>query len=401
MLFIEILLAIGVGICCGIITGLIPGIHINLVVTFLIASVGTALQYTTPTVLSLFIIALSITHQFLDFIPSIFLGAPNPGTELSVLPGHRYLLEGNGLMAVKLSVVGCFFGLLVGTLFIYPMIKILPFIFTYIQSYMLVCLLIIVVTMTMHNRKKMWAIFVFFFAGIAGLLTFSIPNLKEPLFPLLSGLFGTSTLLMSLNQDNNIPTQIKMAAIDIDRKRMWKALFAGQFSALFVCLFPGLSPAIGALFGMQLTKNIGDHGYMILQGCINASGFLLSVVTLYSINKARNGAVVGIQKLIETINIHELLLFITTAIVTAAIAVPITLVLGRSFCTLLNKINYNKLVLSIIGLITLFVFILSGWIGLVILITTTAIGLIPAIVKVTRTQAMGCLLLPVIMYYLW
>jgi len=399
-MFIQILIAILAGTLFGIITGLTPGIHINLVVTILVASVAALTKYTNTLTLCIFIIALSITHQFLEFIPSIFLGAPNPGTALSILPGHRYLLTGNGLMAVKLSIIGCFFGLLVGCIFIYPLIIILPFIFQFIKSYMLIFLIIIVIAMILNNRKKSWAVFVFLLAGMAGLLTFSIPNLKEPLFPLLSGLFGTSTLLISLNDKNNIPEQKEIQTIDIDRKLMWKALFAGQFSAVFVSLFPGLSPAIAALFGMQLTRNIGDHGYMILQGCINASGFLLSIVTFYTINKARNGSVVGIQELIQNIGIKELLMFTVAAIVTAAIAVPLTLYMGKIFCKFLNKINYKKLIIAIISFITILVFVMSGWIGLIVLITTTAIGIVPGIVKVTRTQAMGCLLLPVIIYYI-
>jgi putative membrane protein len=398
-MIIQLIIAIIIGMVCGIVTGLIPGIHINLVVTLLIGSATSLLTHTSPIVLCTFIIALSITHQFLEFIPGIFLGAPNPGTALSVLPGHRYLLKGNGLMALKLSTIGCFFGLIIGTIFIYPLIKLLPLIFKHINKYMLICLIIISLTMIINNRKKMWAIFVFLLAGLAGILTFSIPNVREPLFPLLTGLFGTATLLMSLNEKNNIPKQVISPMIKIDRTHMWKALISGQFSAVFVSIFPGMSPAIAALFGMQLTRNIGDHGYMILQGCINASAFLLSVITFYTINKARNGAVIGIQALIETISFKQVLLFTAVSLITAALAVPLTLKTGKIFCTLINKINYKKMILTVITFITLLVFLMSGWVGLIILATTTAIGIIPAIVKVTRTQAMGCLLVPVMMYY--
>jgi putative membrane protein len=398
-MFIQLLIAIITGMMCGIVTGLIPGIHINLIVTLLIASAATFLTYTTPIVLCTFIIALSITHQFLEFIPGIFLGAPNPGTALSVLPGHRYLLKGNGLMALKLSTIGCFFGLIVGGIFIYPLIKILPLLFEHINRYMLFCLIIISVTMTLSNRKKMWALFVFLLAGLAGVATFSIPNVREPLFPLLTGLFGTATLLISLNDKNIVPEQIISPLIKLKRGIMWKAVVSGQFSALFVSIFPGMSPAIAALFGMQLTRNIGDHGYMILQGCINASGFLLSIITFYTISKARNGAVIGIQTLIDTISLHQVLLFTAVSLISAALAVPVTLYTGRLFCKLLNKINYKMMIITIMTFITILVFIMSGWIGLVILATTTAIGIVPAIVKVTRTQAMGCLLIPVMLYY--
>ncbi len=100
-MFLEILLAILLGILAGIITGLTPGIHINLISVMLLSVSPVLLKYTNPIALAVFIIAMSVTHTFLDAIPSIFLGAPESATALGVLPGHRYLLKGYGLMAVS------------------------------------------------------------------------------------------------------------------------------------------------------------------------------------------------------------------------------------------------------------------------------------------------------------
>lgn len=400
--FVHIILAIGAGMGMGIITGLAPGIHINLVVTLLLASTTTLLEYTTPAILSIFVIALTITHIFLDFIPSIFLGAPEESTVLSVLPGHRYLLRGYGLMALKLSTLGCFFGLLIGSILLYPLLKLFPLIYSFIKTYMLVFLLLIVAGMIFHNAHKLWAILIFLFSGIAGIITFSIPNLKEPLFPLLTGLFGAATLIISLHDENHIPEQKEYAGISIERSAFWKMIFSGQIAACFIALFPGISPTIATLCSMQwTTRKMGDHDYMLLQGCVNASGFLVSIVALYSINKARNGSVVGIQKLIETIEPKELMLFVLVAIITAACTVPLTIFLGKLFCKILNKIDYKKLSIGILCFITILVFIISGWIGLLVFITATAIGILPAHVNVTRTMAMGCLLLPTMGYYLF
>ena len=56
-------------------------------------------------------------------------------------------------------------------------------------------------------RKKSWAFYLFLLSGVLGLLVLNMPNLRQPLFPLLSGLFGTSTLVLSLNQNVKIPKQ--------------------------------------------------------------------------------------------------------------------------------------------------------------------------------------------------
>ncbi len=103
-MLIQILLAIFVGILFGTLTGLIPGIHINLVGIFLVSLSATLLLKLNPIYLIIFITAMAITHTFIDFIPAIFLGCPDGETELSVLPGHELLKQGKGYEAVLLSV---------------------------------------------------------------------------------------------------------------------------------------------------------------------------------------------------------------------------------------------------------------------------------------------------------
>lgn len=398
-LFIEIIIAITLGILTGTVTGIIPGIHINLVVAFLISQIAIANKYADPVSLSAFIIAVSITHIFLDFIPATFLGAPEESTALSVLPGHRYLRTGNGLMAIKLAMTGCFFGLILSCILIAPLIIILPKIFPHIQEYMFWFIMILVIAMIQQNTKKIWATSVFLLAGVTGFLVFAIPIIKEPLFPLLTGLFGTSTLLLSMNEENKIPEQWQTEKIDVDKKAVMKAVGASQVGAALVALFPGISGGIASIVSMQLTRNNGDHGYLILQGAINTASFIGSIGTLYAIQKARNGAVVGIQDIMTTISGTEVAILCSVAIITASIAIPCTLFLGKKFCKYISKINYKKTIISIICFLVILTFLLSSWIGLLILLTTTAIGIIPGVVKVTRTMAMGCLLLPVLVYY--
>src|SRR3989338_7903949 len=112
MLFFELLIAILIGCFFGIITGLTPGVHVNLVAVLLVSLSGYFLGFTSPIVLCTFIVALAVTHTFLDAIPSIFLGAPDADMALNVLPGHRMLLQGMGYEAVKLTVVGSLMALI-------------------------------------------------------------------------------------------------------------------------------------------------------------------------------------------------------------------------------------------------------------------------------------------------
>ena len=49
---------------------------------------------------------MAITHTFIDFIPSIFLGAPDEDSVLSILPGHKLLLKGYAYTGIILTLYG-------------------------------------------------------------------------------------------------------------------------------------------------------------------------------------------------------------------------------------------------------------------------------------------------------
>jgi putative membrane protein len=186
MLF-EILLAITIGCFFGIITGLIPGIHINLVSLLLVSLSTYFLSFTNRLVLGVFIIAMAVTHTFLDTIPSVFLGAPNSDTALAVLPGHRMLLEGKGYDAVKLTVIGSLLCLISTSVFIILLIPVVPIIYSFISPWIGWILICVVSYMILTEQKKLYGLFVFLISGVLGIIVLNIPNLKQPLFPMLSG----------------------------------------------------------------------------------------------------------------------------------------------------------------------------------------------------------------------
>ena len=105
-MFFEILIAVFLGCLMGVVTGLTPGLQINLVALILFSISPFLLGCTNVIAVASFIIAMSITHTFTDFISATYLGAPADDTALAVLPAHRLLLDGMGHEAVKLTVIG-------------------------------------------------------------------------------------------------------------------------------------------------------------------------------------------------------------------------------------------------------------------------------------------------------
>lgn len=399
---IEFLVFTLVGCVFGIITGLTPGIHINLVAIILLTVSPFLFKHFSPVSVACLIISMSITHTFLDFIPSIFLGAPDDDTALSVLPGHKLLLRGMAYEAVRLTLIGSLFCLVLTVALIPVLLFAVPFIYKTVKPFIGWILLATVSYMILKSKnpnKIFWSIFVFLLSGILGLITLNL-DMKEPLFPLFSGMFGISMLFLSIFEKVVIPKQRVTEMIELKKKNVLKALGASTFSGTLVSIFPGLGPAQAAVVGSQLVGKIGMYSYLILVGGINTVSMIIALVTMFTIDKARNGAIIVVQQMIQDADLTYLVVFVAVALVAGGIAARLCLYITKIFTKLIGLVNYQLLCITIIILITALVVYFSGFLGLMVLITSTFVGLIPPLIPVARHNMMGCLLLPVILYFI-
>jgi putative membrane protein len=197
-----LILALILGLIAGTITGLLPGIHINLIAAILLSLLTYSIfQTISPIILVIFIVTMAITHTFLDFIPSIYLGAPEEDSFLSILPGHKLLQEGKGHEAVSLTLLGSLFSLIIILIFIPLFIFTLPPIYTATRTFLPFILIFASIYLIFREENFILSLTIFLMAGFLGYFSFNL-NVEQPLLPLLSGLFGASTLIVSIK--NNI-----------------------------------------------------------------------------------------------------------------------------------------------------------------------------------------------------
>lgn len=397
-MLIELTLAVICGILIGIFTGLTPGVHINLVSVIMLSISPALLLYSSALSLAVFVMSMSITHTFLDTVPSIYLGAPDDAKAMGVLPGHRMLLKGYGYAAVYFTIAGSLGGLVLSILLIPFLLKIFSFLYPILREYIGYLLLIIVIVMILKDKLKFWAFFLFILSGTLGLIVFSMPNLKEPLFPMLSGLFGISTLLLSLMEKVKIPKQI-IKPPKIKKELAAKAISSSTFAGTLISFLPGLGPAQGAVIAQSTTKDLGDEGFLMLVGGIGTVGMMISLVTLYALEKARNGSVIAISKLID-LSLFEFFVLIAVSLLVGVACFFLTLFIAKRFSAVITKVNYQALIIGIMAFVLLLAILLSGFIGFFILLVSTAIGVIAPLKGVQRSHSMGCLILPVILFFL-
>ena len=126
---------------------------------------------------------------------------------------------------------------------------------------------------------------------------------------------------------------------------------------------------------------------------------LISIATAFVLNKARNGAILTVNKLLGGVGFKEMILFLGVALIVGGGAALLAIELSKVFSRLIVKVNYNYLIFGILGFITLLTFYFDGFIGLLVLITATAVGLVASSWKIGKNHLMGCLILPVILYF--
>ena len=397
-ILIQLLLAVILGLIAGTITGIIPGIHINLIAIMLFVSSTFFLQFTSPIVLAAFVVAMAITHTFLDFIPSILLGAPDEDTALSVLPGHKLLLQGKGYGAIKLTLIGSFYGLIFA-LVLSPILMITtPGIYSVLSRYIVFILIAASIFLIFREKSRFWAMIIFLLAGILGIATLNLSVIKQPLLPLFSGLFGTSLLTVSFLKNVKLPKQ-KIKEIKIKKKQKIQALATSLLSSLFVSFLPGIGSSQAAVIGSSF-KKIDEKIFIVMIGAINTVVMVWSFVALYSIEKTRTGSAVVIGKFLELFTQNQLFLLLAVALIAGSLSIPLTIFLAKTFAKNIERINYKWLCFGTIIFISIISIIISGPIALIVLATGTCIGIVCSIVGVRKMQMMGSLLLPVILFYL-
>jgi len=419
---IDLVLAacIALGFVLGILSGLTPGLHLNNFAAMLLAlSPQLLAQGLTPFQMASIILAASITQTFFDAIPAIFLGAPDSETALTVLPGQRLMLEGRGMEAVRLSALGSAGSIVVALFLMVPVSWAVSGYYDYLMKYVGVLLLAISLMMIksesgpwiegqgslVHWKYKSIAALLFLTSGLLGVFAFGHEDMLtsplglEPqvLLPLLSGIFGASSLLLSLSTDTEIPAQ-EESAIKMPAGALARAIFSGSLGGSVVAWIPGVSPSVASI-ATRLGAPASAEEFLVSIAGVNTTNALFSLVALYVIEKPRSGAAAAIQELM-TLDQTALAQMILIVIIVGAASYIATIGTARAAARAFSALNYRMLCTGVLAFLAAMTFAFTGLFGLFIFFLSTVVGLIAPMAGIHKTHAMGVLMVPLIMHYI-
>jgi len=416
-----------VGFLIGCVSGLTPGLHVNNLAFLLVGFAGALSDVVALTGLGLVLITASVTHTFLDAVPSMVLGVPDESMALVALPGHRMVLEGEGREGIVLSAVGSMLGVVAGFALVVPltfvMVRAYPTLdanMPYVLAGVVVLLLLTEqggevgrhgTTSTLHDalavRAK--AAVVLVASGLLGLYVLRMDDeatgalVGEPslLMPLFVGLFGVPILAVSALENSEIPEQ-DAEGIRLPRWRVALNALGGGIAGGVVGWLPGVSPAVATAFMQTLLPDSEDEAasmrsFIVAVSGVDTSNAVFALLALVYVGRPRSGVVVALNRLDTTVGAGEAVRYLVGVSVVSVVAFVVTVMLARHAFGVVRRANYRALSVTVVVLLVVLSVVFAGPIGVPILVASTVVGLVPNYTRVRRVNCMGALLLPLIL----
>lgn len=377
------------GVTTGVITGLVPGIHPNTVV---FASLPYYFRFQPGLELYLvFIAGLSISHTFHDFLPAIFLHAPNSSTALSTLPGAEAVEKGEGLKAFYRTASGGLIAITSVLILLPVLLLVLKPLYSLLQPLMLYILIYFLIYTVLKQGNVLKNLQLAAVAGLLGIYSFNMPvNQNFVLIPVFSGLFAVPSMLDVFGEEHDLPPQNKEFEADISPR----SGFTGALSGLLAGIVPGIGPAISTSFLSPLSE---DEGFITALGGVNSSDIVTSLVALYILNRPRSGASVAINQ-VTSLSAELMAVLIGVSLLAAALSFLIATRISRYFVKFIEMADYRLVVSVVLAVITGLTFHFLGVLGLLVLFTSSAIGFAARAVG-QRAVLMAVLIVPAILSF--
>lgn len=403
-----------VGAGMGTVSGLIPGIHVNLLASIMLiayAPIEAVMSGIVPDpmvapAVCCMIMSASVVHSFLDFVPSVFIGAPDGEDAISILPGHRLLLEGQGMKAVRAAAIGSLIGCSAAIVLAIPIqYLMLSGLGGYLNG-MTGSVLLLVVGILMLNEFRHGTLIMGLTAFLlSGAIGYAVMNLPIPssglvegtlLLPMLSGLFGLPILLES-DDGHPLPKQRDDRKDPVGCIPGIKGVLMGSVAGWF----PGITSTVGATVSASVMPDRTPERFISTVASIGTVTTILSLVTLSVSGGGRSGTVIVIGDIlgdsISGLMTEPFMMLLVASAVASFLGYLLTIWSGKALSSVMSGMDQRKLNRIIIAFTLSLIVITTGFWGLVILACALVIGFIPSSSDMARTTLCGCLILPVML----
>jgi len=382
-------LGIGLGTC----SGLTPGLHANNF-ALLLASVVPALP--GPTVaLGAAMLAAGVVHTFLDVVPALALGVPDPATAAVTLPGHRLVLDGRGREALRLSALGSGLAVVVALVAAVPVTRAVETVYPTLRRHLPLLLAAVgafLVATEPTWRRRLAAVATL---GVAAGLGWLVLDLDPTgpvaaggvLAPLFAGLFGAPVLVEALSGEG-VPPQAD-PTVTLDRRTVLGTASAGAGAGALVGYLPGVSAAVGTVLVLPAVPGeSGARGFLVASSGANTANTVFALFALLALGTPRTGVMVAMDRA-GTVGSAGVLL--GTVCLAAAVGFALVVSVGDVYLRTVGRLDYARVSLATGALLVVVAYLFAGGLGLAIFALAAVVGLLPPVLGVRRVHLMAVL----------
>ena len=403
------------GACIGTFSGLVPGIHVNTLAAIMLAGYPFLTDVLSsfipegllPVCVASCIMSASIVHSFVDYVPSVFIGAPDPDDVVSALPGHRLLLEGRGMTAIRSAAIGSCVGACISIAIAIPLqLVLLSGLSDYLDSITAIVIIAVILMMILNEKEPsgmFWGAFLMLISGVLGVVCMDLdipcdgilPG-STLMFPMLTGLFGMPAMLQSL-RNPRIAEQTDDERYPVGPIPGIKGVLTGVLTGWF----PGITSTTGAILSNTITPERRPEGFISMTASIGTAAAIIMLVTMSITGKGRSGTMIIVgdilgDSVIGPMNTVFILLLLAAAI-SAFLGYHSTIICGKVMSRIINRIDTLILNRACILLVVSLVTVMTGPWGLAVLAVSTMLGFLPIKTGTSRVYLTGCLLIPALL----
>jgi putative membrane protein len=392
------LAAIATGISLGTVSGLTPGVHANNF-ALLLAAVAPSVP-APPRLLGAAILAAGVVHTFLDVVPALALGVPDPAMAASALPGHKLVLEGRGREALRLSAIGSGGAVALAIPLAIPITVGMEAVYPALRPQLPVVLAIVATILVVTERTpraRIGGVLAFGASAALGFLTLDLPTAGvfpggSMLAPLFAGLFGAPVLIDALDS-GGVPPQGD-AAVTLDRFGIGQFTAVGSLSGAIVGYIPGVSSAIAATMALlAVPHRSGARAFVVTTSGVNTANAIFALFALVALGTPRTGILVAVDDLGAPL---ALPLWLVSVAIAAAVGFVLVLTLGDRYFRVVERVDNVRLSVFVLGLLVVIAAVFAGPVGVLVFAAATVVGLVPARFGTRRATLMGVLIGPLI-----
>jgi putative membrane protein len=386
------------GVALGTLSGLVPGLHANNM-ALLLASVAPSVPG-PPRLVGAAMLAAGVVHTFLDVVPTLALGVPDPAMAASALPGHRLVARGRGREALRLSALGSGLAVLLAVPLAMPVTRAMVAAYPTLRANLPLVLGAVAVVLVLTERdlpRMAVGAGCFLASGLLGHLTLDLDPAAPlavggVLTPLFAGLFGVPVLVDALD-GGGVPEQDDATLATSQRAVGWLAA-VGCLSGAVVGYVPGVSSAVAATVALLAVGGHGARGFVVTTSGVNTANSIFALFALVALGQPRTGVLVAVEAARTPLNLPLLLAAAGLAALAGFALVPLV---GDRYLAVVGNADYGRLSVAVLVGLVLVSFVFAGPLGVGILLVAGLLGLVPARAGARRSHLMGVLMVPLML----